>query len=171
VPTPEEYLEIQSSPEFAELRTKLRRFVFPMSAFFLIWYAIYVFLGAYAHGFMATKLWGNINVGLVIGLGQFVTTFVITGIYVRGSPTASSTPAPRRFARSGSQWKATSHDDIRRRGADGRRPAGQHRHLRPVRRHHAVHRHPGEPQKRHHHRILHRWPGVLRGAERHRDLG
>jgi uncharacterized membrane protein (DUF485 family) len=83
VPTPEEYLEIESSPEFAELRTKLRRFVFPMSAFFLIWYAIYVLLGAYAHGFMATKLWGNINVGLVIGLGQFVTTFVITGIYVR----------------------------------------------------------------------------------------
>jgi uncharacterized membrane protein (DUF485 family) len=28
-------------------------------------------------------LWGNINVGLLIGLGQFVSTFVITGIYVR----------------------------------------------------------------------------------------
>jgi uncharacterized membrane protein (DUF485 family) len=83
VPTPEEYLEIQASPEFHELRSKLRRFVFPTSAFFLMWYAIYVLLGAYAHGFMAIKLWGNINVGLIIGLGQFVTTFIITGIYVR----------------------------------------------------------------------------------------
>jgi uncharacterized membrane protein (DUF485 family) len=82
VPTPEQYVEIQSSPEFQELRTKLRRFVFPMSAVFLIWYAVYVLLGAYAHDFMAHKLWGNINVGLVIGLGQFVSTFVITGIYV-----------------------------------------------------------------------------------------
>jgi uncharacterized membrane protein (DUF485 family) len=27
-------------------------------------------------------VWGNINVGLVIGLGQFLSTFVITGIYV-----------------------------------------------------------------------------------------
>jgi uncharacterized membrane protein (DUF485 family) len=83
VPTPAQYIEIQQSPEFQELRTRLRRFVFPMSAFFLIWYAVYVLLGAFAHDFMATKLWGNINVGLVIGIGQFVTTFVITGIYVR----------------------------------------------------------------------------------------
>jgi uncharacterized membrane protein (DUF485 family) len=32
---------------------------------------------------MATKVWGNINVGIVVGLGQFVSTFVITAIYVR----------------------------------------------------------------------------------------
>jgi uncharacterized membrane protein (DUF485 family) len=42
-----------------------------MSAFFLVWYTIYVVLGAFAHDFMATKLWGDINVGLVIGIGQF----------------------------------------------------------------------------------------------------
>ena len=40
-------------------------------------------LGAFAHDFMAIKVWGNITVGLLIGLAQFVTTFVITGIYVR----------------------------------------------------------------------------------------
>ena len=50
---------------------------------FLIWYAVYVLLGAFAHEFMAVKVWGNVNVGLLIGLGQFVTTFAITGIYVR----------------------------------------------------------------------------------------
>jgi uncharacterized membrane protein (DUF485 family) len=32
---------------------------------------------------MATKVWGDINVGILIGLGQFVTTFLITFIYVR----------------------------------------------------------------------------------------
>ncbi len=32
---------------------------------------------------MAIKVFGNINVGLIIGLLQFVTTFVITTIYVR----------------------------------------------------------------------------------------
>jgi uncharacterized membrane protein (DUF485 family) len=32
---------------------------------------------------MAYKLLGNINVGLVLGLLQFVSTFVITGLYVR----------------------------------------------------------------------------------------
>jgi uncharacterized membrane protein (DUF485 family) len=78
----QEYLTTQASPEFQELRTRLRRFVFPMSALFLIWYSAYVLLGAFAHDFMATKVWGDINVGLLIGLGQFLSTFVITGIYV-----------------------------------------------------------------------------------------
>lgn len=74
---------MQASPEFQDLRSRLRRFVFPMTAFFLIWYGIYVLLGAFAHDFMATRVIGNVNVGLIIGLGQFLTTFVITGLYVR----------------------------------------------------------------------------------------
>ncbi|TDZ97647.1 DUF485 domain-containing protein [Mycobacteroides salmoniphilum] len=79
----ERALEIQGSEEFQELRKTLRRFVFPMTGFFLVWYGLYVVLGAFAHDFMAIKLLGNINVGLVLGLGQFLTTFVITGLYVR----------------------------------------------------------------------------------------
>lgn len=82
-PTGAEFVEVQNSPEFQELRSKLRRFVFPMTAFFLIWYGLYVLLGAFAHDFMATKVFGNVNAGLLLGLGQFVTTFLITGIYVR----------------------------------------------------------------------------------------
>ncbi|MFM9034890.1 MAG: DUF485 domain-containing protein [Mycobacterium sp.] len=78
-----EYVSVQASPEFQDLRRRLRRFVFPAAAFFLIWYAAYVLLGAFAHDFMATKVWGNINVGLLLGLGQFLTTFAITGLYVR----------------------------------------------------------------------------------------
>jgi len=82
-PSGAEYLAVEASPEFAELRSRLRRFVFPTTVFFLVWYATYVLLGAFAHDFMATRLWGNINVGLLLGLGQFLTTFVITGLYVR----------------------------------------------------------------------------------------
>ena len=77
------YEQVQASPEFVDLRRRLRRFVFPMSAAFLIWYLLYVLLASYAPAFMAIKLVGNINVGLVIGLLQFVSTFVITTVYVR----------------------------------------------------------------------------------------
>jgi uncharacterized membrane protein (DUF485 family) len=77
------FVAVQASPELQELRDRLRRFVFPMTAVFLIWYFAYVMLGAFAHDFMATKVWGDINVGILIGLGQFVTTFLITFIYVR----------------------------------------------------------------------------------------
>ena len=74
---------MQQSAEFADLRRRFRRFVFPMTALFLAWYFLYVLLAAFAPDFMATKVFGNINVGLILGLGQFVTTFAITIIYVR----------------------------------------------------------------------------------------
>ncbi|MCU1643535.1 MAG: hypothetical protein JWN03_3810 [Nocardia sp.] len=83
VPTAADFVAAQASPQFQELRNRLRRFVFPMTALFLAWYVVYVLLGAYAHDFMATKVIGNINVGLLFGAGQFVSTFVITAMYVR----------------------------------------------------------------------------------------
>ena len=77
------YLEVADSPEFAALRRTFRRFVFPMSALFLAWYLLYVLLSIYATDFMGTKVVGNIHLGLVIGLLQFVSTFVITTVYAR----------------------------------------------------------------------------------------
>lgn len=77
------YLAVQRAPEFVELRRRFRAFVFPATVFFLIWYFLYVLLAAYAPGFMSTQVVGNINVGLIFGLLQFVTTFAITIVYVR----------------------------------------------------------------------------------------
>ena len=73
--------EVQDSPEFADLRRRFRSFIFPMTALFLAWYFLYVLLAAFAPGFMSTKVFGNINVGLLLGLGQFVSTFAITMLY------------------------------------------------------------------------------------------
>ena len=82
-PSAEEFSAVQSSPQFQELRSRLRRFVFPMTVLFLVWYLSYVLLGAYAHDFMANKVIGTINLGLLLGLAQFVSTFGITALYVR----------------------------------------------------------------------------------------
>jgi|SRR5699024_2206780 len=79
----ERYIAVQESEEFGNLRRTFRGFVFPVTAFFLAWYFLYVLLSMFAPGFMGIKLVGNINVGLVLGLGQFVTTFAITIAYVR----------------------------------------------------------------------------------------
>jgi uncharacterized membrane protein (DUF485 family) len=80
--TPEEYRQAQSSPEFTELRRRFRRFAFPMTVAFLAWYLLFVLLSTYAPGFMATHVFGNVNLGILFGLAQFVTTFVITHVYV-----------------------------------------------------------------------------------------
>jgi uncharacterized membrane protein (DUF485 family) len=82
---PDRYLAVQSSPEFVHLRRALRGFVFPMTVAFILWYALYVVLSAYARDFMSTKVVGNINVALVFGLLQFVSTFLIAWLYARFS--------------------------------------------------------------------------------------
>ncbi|MFB0835188.1 DUF485 domain-containing protein [Arthrobacter halodurans] len=82
-PSPiEDFTEVQNSPEFKELKRTHRSFVFPMTVFFLLWYFAYVLAAAYLPEFMSIKVMGNINVGLVLGLLQFVSTFVITALYV-----------------------------------------------------------------------------------------
>ena len=80
------YLALQSTEEFQALRKKFRGFVFPVTAFFLAWYFLYVFLSIFAPDFMGQRVGGEgstITVGLLFGLGQFVTTFAITFIYAR----------------------------------------------------------------------------------------
>ena len=77
------YSEVQQSGEFRDLRRRFRRFVFPMTALFLAWYFLYVLLSSFAVDFMSTKVFGEINIGLILGLLQFVSTFAITIAYVR----------------------------------------------------------------------------------------
>ncbi|MCE3244601.1 MAG: hypothetical protein K0S72_724 [Arthrobacter sp.] len=77
-----DFKEVQATEQFKELRKRHRSFVFPMAIAFLLWYFAYIILAAYAVDFMSTKVWGNINIGLIMGLLQFVTTFAITSWYV-----------------------------------------------------------------------------------------
>ncbi|WP_207344572.1 DUF485 domain-containing protein [Arthrobacter sp. E3] len=79
---PVDFVAEQNSEEFQKLRKSHRNFVFPVAIGFLVWYFAYVLLAAYAHDFMSIKVWGNFNVGLILGLLQFVTTFGITTWYV-----------------------------------------------------------------------------------------
>ena len=75
------YDHLAAQPEFERLRHKYRSFVIPMTVVFLAWYALYVLMSMFAPGFMNTQLIGNINVALVFGLLQFLTTFGIAYLY------------------------------------------------------------------------------------------
>ncbi|MFD3543924.1 DUF485 domain-containing protein [Streptomyces sp. NPDC058662] len=86
-PSAEDFARVQQSAEFAELRRSYRSFAFPLTVAFIAWYLLYVLLSNYAGGFMGTKLFGNINVALVLGLGQFATTFLIAWLYSRHAAT------------------------------------------------------------------------------------
>jgi len=78
-----EYLDVQDSPPFREVRDRYRRFVFPMTAAFLGWYLAYVVAATTAPGLMAHKVAGELNVAMVAGLAQFASTFLLTWLYAR----------------------------------------------------------------------------------------
>lgn len=77
-----DYIAVEESAPFRELKRRQRSFVFPFAVAFLVWYFAYVLLSSFAPEFMAQPVSGAITVGLLIGLGQFVTTFAITMGYV-----------------------------------------------------------------------------------------
>ncbi len=77
------YDRLHDTDEFRELKKRHSGFVLPATIAFLAWYLLYVVMSNWAHDFMSTKVVGNINVALVFGILQFVTTFLITWLYSR----------------------------------------------------------------------------------------
>ena len=82
-PSAEEFIAAQNSPEFQELRSKQRGFTFPLAIFGIAWFVVYVLLAMYAPSFMSTRVFGNVNIAILLGVAQFVTTFAITWAYVK----------------------------------------------------------------------------------------
>lgn len=80
-PTPQDFVEMQQSPQFQELRSTYRSFTFPVSVAFFVWYLFYVVFATFWPEVMARPFLG-LNVGLWLGLAQFLTTFIITWAYV-----------------------------------------------------------------------------------------
>ena len=76
---------MQTSPEFQDLKRKFRGFAFPLTVAFLAWYFLYVVLTAFAREWVSTPVIGNINIAFVLGVLQFATTFLIMWLYERHS--------------------------------------------------------------------------------------
>lgn len=79
------WADMQASAEFQELKRRFRRFAFPLTVAFLLWYFLYVALTAFAREWVSTPVIGNINIAFILGVLQFVTTFVIMWQYERYS--------------------------------------------------------------------------------------
>ncbi|GGV84387.1 uncharacterized membrane protein (DUF485 family) [Streptomyces albaduncus] len=77
------YLEVQRSAAFQEVRSRYRRFVVPAVVVFFAWYVAYVVTATTAPELMARPVAGAVNLGMLAGLGQFLTTFLFTWAYVR----------------------------------------------------------------------------------------
>ena len=77
------YEQVHASAEFQDLRKRYLGVAIPATVAFMVWYLLFVVMSNWANDFMAMKVFGNINVALIFGLLQFVSTFGIAWLYAR----------------------------------------------------------------------------------------
>ncbi|HYJ73162.1 MAG TPA: DUF485 domain-containing protein [Actinomycetota bacterium] len=74
---------VGKDPEMVELERRHSRFVWPTTAFFLIYYMSLNVLAGTSPELMGTKLFGQFTVGYLFALSQFVMAFVVAWVYSR----------------------------------------------------------------------------------------
>ncbi len=79
--TSEVWERTQQSTEFKTLKSRFRRFSFPMTIAFLVWYFVFVLLMTFARDWVSTPVFGNINIAMILALLQFVSTLIVVVAY------------------------------------------------------------------------------------------
>jgi uncharacterized membrane protein (DUF485 family) len=78
---------VGKDPEMVELENRHRRFVWPATAFFLIYYLALNVLAGTSPDLMGTKLFGQFTFGYLFALSQFLMAFVVAWVYARWAAT------------------------------------------------------------------------------------
>ncbi len=81
-PAAAEYRYVQGTEEFSKLRSTFRSFTMPLTVAGLVWYIGYVLVATYAGDFFGNSVPVFGNVGILLGVLQFATTFLITWLYI-----------------------------------------------------------------------------------------
>jgi uncharacterized membrane protein (DUF485 family) len=74
---------VGKDPEMVELENRHRRFVWPATVFFLIYYLALNVLAGTSPDLMGTKLVGEFTFGYLFALSQFLMAFVVAWVYSR----------------------------------------------------------------------------------------
>jgi uncharacterized membrane protein (DUF485 family) len=78
---------VAKDPEMVELERRHRRFVWPTTVFFLVYYMALNVLAGTSPDLMGTKLFGEFTFGYLFALSQFVMAFVVAWVYSRWAAT------------------------------------------------------------------------------------
>ena len=74
---------VGKDPEMVELENRHRRFVWPATVFFIVYYMLLNILAGTSPDLMGTKLFGEFTFGYLFALSQFVMAFVVAWVYSR----------------------------------------------------------------------------------------
>jgi uncharacterized membrane protein (DUF485 family) len=81
----EDWMAIESSPEFARLVAERRRVVLPSLVLFALWFGAFTVLAAWDHHWMASEIVSGFSVAYAAALSLILMTWVLTAIYIRAS--------------------------------------------------------------------------------------
>lgn len=82
---PTQWDRIANSRKFQDLMHTKKDFIVPAFVFFVAYYFALPVLVGYAPNFMATKVWGAVNLAYVFALSQFFVAWIIAALYVRAA--------------------------------------------------------------------------------------
>jgi uncharacterized membrane protein (DUF485 family) len=83
--SPMEWDRIANSRQFQDLMATKKMFIVPAFVFFVVYYFALPVLVGYAPNFMATKVWGVVNIAYLFALSQFFVAWIIAGLYVKAA--------------------------------------------------------------------------------------
>lgn len=75
--------QFHDGADFRELRSRYRRFVFPVTFAALTWYMLYVVCSVYAPARLRRLVFGEFSLAFIFGLSQFLVVFAVTYLYSR----------------------------------------------------------------------------------------
>ena len=78
---------VGKDPEMVELERRHRRFVWPATIFFLVYYLSLNVLAGTSPDLMGNKLFGEFTFGYLFALSQFLMAFVVAFVYARWAAT------------------------------------------------------------------------------------
>ncbi len=81
-----DYVQVYESPQFKEFLKRKRKFIIPMTVFFLIFYFTLPILTSYST-ILNTPAIGDISWTWIFAIAQFVMVWTLSSIYVRKANT------------------------------------------------------------------------------------
>jgi uncharacterized membrane protein (DUF485 family) len=78
-----DHTQRHDAASFAELRRRSRRFIAAGLSFVIGWFMLLVVAAGWAPQALAKPVLGNVNVGMLLLLSQFVAALVVTQLYLR----------------------------------------------------------------------------------------
>src|SRR5690625_4302336 len=77
-----EYIKIEQTEEFKELKRRKYRFIFPVPLLFIVYYLFFIVMSVYDQDFMYLPLCVNLTTGYLFGVSYYLVVWALAFVYV-----------------------------------------------------------------------------------------